>query len=111
LPVEQFEHFVDAAASGFVDGLRPAHLFHASEVDELPATGDESIEFLLLFGRFLRRPRLHALGKKSQRFGIDDVGFGEPALAKSRTWRGLTTATAPGICRAPAAANMLVLQR
>jgi hypothetical protein len=61
-----------------MDGLRPAHLFYASEADQLSSTRHQCIQFLLFFWSFLRGPRLYPLGKDGQRLGIDAIGLGEP---------------------------------
>jgi hypothetical protein len=68
--------------------------FGDDHFNQLSVTRHKVTDLLQLLVRNRTRRRLHSFPEMCEYLRIDWICLGEPtALAKSRTWRGLTTAT------------------
>lgn len=81
LLVEQRDHLLQT----FLDDFRGWDFlpvcFGRSEVDQLPASRDELLQFLLFFVVFCNRSGADVLSEAGDDAGVDAVGFGEDAEA------------------------------
>src|SRR5690606_25888209 len=79
LGVEGLEHLIDASAGGGGSGGGPSVGLFGADLEQLPSTGDQCIEFTAVFLAFHCQAWRGMSGESGQHPGVEGVGLGVQA--------------------------------